>query len=193
MLYSLGNPQKENDMKEFLKKLFGFKRLPWQEVLATTVGIFGGIGVIALITYLADEPFLIAPFGASAVLLYSATSSPLAQPRNLIGGHLIASLTGITCYQLMGETWYSITISVTVAILLMMATQTTHPPGGATAIVSVLSHKGYLFVLYPVLAGAVILLISAVLAAKISPYRTYPFRAEKVTDEKKEDPKKLDS
>ena len=107
-----------------------------REVLSTAVGVVGGIGLIAAITYLAGFPWLIAPFGASAVLLYSAPASPLAQPRNLFGGHLIAGVVGVTCYQTMGETWYSITISVTAAIVIMLLTGTTHPPGGATAIVS---------------------------------------------------------
>lgn len=149
------------------------------ELLATIVGIFGGIGSISLITYLLDVPLLIAPFGASAVLLYSATSSPLAQPRNLIGGHLIAALVGTTSYQLFGETWYAVTLSVCCSILLMMVTNTVHPPGGATAIVSVLNHASYSFVLFPIAIGVAILLTSACLANKLSPQRTYPLAAQK--------------
>ncbi len=164
------------NLKSFFAWCFRIKPLPPLEILATAVGIFGGIGSIAFITYVLDVPLLIASYGASAVLLYGATSSPLAQPRNLIGGHFIASIVGATCYLLMGQTWYSITIAVTVAILLMMATQTTHPPGGATAIVTVLNHGNYTFVFFPVLTGALILLFFAVLSAKISPYRSYPYK-----------------
>lgn len=151
------------------------------EILATSVGVFGGIGSISLLTYLLGYPLLIAPFGASAVLLYSATSSPLAQPRNLIGGHFVAALVGVTCYQLFGETWYAVTFAVCGAILLMMVTDTVHPPGGATAIVSVLNHAGYGFVLSPIAIGVVILLINAYFANKLSPQRSYPLSLGRVS------------
>ncbi|MCR4962411.1 MAG: HPP family protein [Firmicutes bacterium] len=157
-----------------------FKKVPPIELLSSAVGIGGGIGSVAFLTYVLHCPLLIASFGASAVLLYAATSSPLAQPRNLIGGHAVAALVGATCYLTMGETWYAITVAVVAAILLMMVTDTLHPPGGATAIVTVLQHGNYLFVLFPVLAGALILLLFALLANRISPYRSYPHHADKV-------------
>lgn len=68
------------------------------ELLATIVGIFGGLGTISFITYVAGYPLLIASLGASSVLLYGVPGSPLAQPKNLFGGHLIASVVGVTCY-----------------------------------------------------------------------------------------------
>ena len=79
----------------------------------------------------------------------------------------------------MGETWYSITISVTVAIIIMMLTGTTHPPGGATAIVSIIGHYDYRFLLFPLLAGLVWMFVMAWLANKISPEREYPVRKKK--------------
>ena len=151
-----------------------FKKLSLRDVAATIVGICGGIGVISFISYVLGYPLLIASFGASAVLLYAATDSPLAQPKNLFGGHLIAAFCGATFYLLFGETWYSITLAVVCAILLMMWTGTLHPPGGATAIVTVLSHGNYTFIFFPVLTGAVILFISALLSTKISDTRQYP-------------------
>lgn len=143
------------------------------ELFATTVGIFGGIGTITFITYVVGYPLLIASLGASSVLLYGAPSSPLAQPKNLFCGHLIASVVGVTCYHFMGETWYSLTITVTIVIILMMLTDTVHPPGGATALISVLQHASYIFI--PTLMGSVcILFISAYLANKLFGKRTYP-------------------
>lgn len=146
-----------------------------REACCTTLGIIGGVGTISWITYTLGFPLLIASYGASVVLLYGAQSSPLAQPRNLIGGHLIGGLIGVSCYQLMGETWYSLTIAVTLAILLMMMTDTVHPPGGATALVAVLGHGGISFI-PPLMAGVFILLISALLANRMSPLSIYPVR-----------------
>ncbi|MDO4281582.1 MAG: HPP family protein [Peptococcaceae bacterium] len=156
-----------------------FHAISRAELLSTVIGILGGIGLISFLTYASDYPLLVAPFGASAVLLYSATSSPLAQPRNLIGGHLIAAFIGTSCYQLLGETWYAVTLSVTCTILLMMVSNTIHPPGGATAIVAVLNHASYGFVLFPIAIGVVILLSSAYFANKLSPQRSYPMSLAK--------------
>lgn len=143
------------------------------ELLATIVGIFGGLGTVSFVTYVLGYPLLIASLGASSVLLYGVPNSPLAQPKNLFGGHLIASVVGVTCYYFMGETWYSITITVTIAIILMMLTNTVHPPGGATALISVLHHANYIFIL--TLMGSIsILFISACLASKLCGKRTYP-------------------
>ncbi len=153
-----------------------FTKIPPRDVLATVVGVCGGVGVISAVTYLAGVPWLIAPFGASAVLIYGATASPLARPRNLFGGHLLAAVIGVTCYQLLGECWYSITLAVTATILITMFTDTVHPPSGATAIIAILSHANYLFVLFPVLAGLSLMFVVAVLANKISPNRQYPVR-----------------
>ena len=147
-----------------------------REILSTIVGIVFGIGVITAVTYLAGYPWLIAPFGASALLLYSVPESPLAQPRNLFGGHIIAGVVGVGCYQLMGETWYSVTLSVTVAIVLMSLTRTSHPPGGATAIVTVLGHYDYRFLLFPLLTGLIWMFVTACVTNRISGERQYPIR-----------------
>ena len=151
-----------------------FPRVTWHEILAALVGIAGGIGVIAFVSDVFGYPLLIAPFGASAVLLNGSPSSPLAQPKNLFVGQMAAAAIGVTCFVLFGETWYSIAIAVTATILFMMFTGTTHPPAGATAIIAIVSHADYFFLLTPVLLGIGILFVSGFLANLISPARTYP-------------------
>ena len=78
-----------------------------------------------------DCSLLIASFGASAVLVYAAIKSPLAQPRNLVGGHVIGGLVGVVCYQILGDTvWLAGSMAVSCAIAAMLLTKTLHPPAG---------------------------------------------------------------
>lgn len=127
-----------------------------------------------------DLTLLIGSFGASAVLVYAAIRSPLAQPRNLIGGHVISGLVGAACYQLFGETiWIAAALAVSLAIVAMLATKTLHPPGGATALIAVIGgakihNLGYLYAFVPAGAGAVVLLIVALLVNNLSKNRKYP-------------------
>jgi CBS-domain-containing membrane protein len=123
---------------------------------------------------------IIGSFGASAVLVYGAIKSPLAQPRNLIGGHVLSGLVGVACYQMFGESlWLAAALAVSFAIVSMLATKTLHPPGGATALIAVIGgptiHSlGFLYAVIPAGAGAVILLIVALVVNNLSRNRKYP-------------------
>ena len=147
----------------------------------------GSVLGIALCGYLSSRYFeprdltlIIGSFGASAVLLYGAIKSPLAQPRNLVGGHIISALIGVACFQLFGGTiWIASALAVSVAIVAMLATKTLHPPGGATALIAVIGgaqvHSlGYSYALLPAGAGAVILLVVALVVNNLSSNRKYP-------------------
>ena len=83
-------------------------------------------------------------FGASAVLLYGAPKAPFSQPRNLVGGHLIAALVGVACYRHLPDILVlQEAAAVASAIALMMATRTMHPPGGATAVIAVIGSEAF--------------------------------------------------
>lgn len=133
-----------------------------------------GILVISEIATWAGLPLLIGSFGASAVLLFGATESPLAQPRNLIGGHLVSSMIAVAVVALLGSTPVSMALAVGLAILTMNLTHTTHPPGGATALIGVQSAVGPGFILFPVLTGALILLVTALFTNNVVYHRRYP-------------------
>lgn len=156
----------------------------FREHLWTFLGSFFGIGLIGLISSqyftASDNLFLIGSFGASSVLIYGVINSPLAQPRNLIGGHVICALIGVTIYKLIpGQIWLSSALSVSISIVLMQMTKTLHPPGGATALIANIGSAkihalGYLYVLSPVLSGASILLIVAIFFNNRTSHRHYP-------------------
>lgn len=154
------------------------------ELLWSWLGAVIGIGICGYLSSKYLEPrdltLLIGSFGASAVLVYAAIKSPLAQPRNLIGGHVISGLVGAACYQLFGETiWIAAALAVSVAIVAMLVTKTLHPPGGATALIAVIGgakihNLGFLYAFVPAGAGAVILLIVALIVNNLSKNRKYP-------------------
>jgi len=158
--------------------------VPLHEVFWSWLGAFGGIGLLALVNHLllpsADTLLLIGSMGASAVLVFGAPRSPLAQPRNLVGGHLLSALIGVLCYQFLGDLpWLAAPLAVATATALMHHSRTLHPPGGATALIAVAGSDrihalGYLYVLMPVASGALILLLVALLINNAALRRQYP-------------------
>jgi len=134
------------------------------------------LGILAIygITNLVGRPLLIGSFGASAVLLFGATDSPLAQPRNLVGGHLISAVVAVIVVALFGSTPLTMAIGVGLAIFAMNLTHTTHPPGGATALIGIQGAVGPGFILLPVLAGTLILLAMALFMNNVVYHRSYP-------------------
>lgn len=150
----------------------------------TFLGSFLGIGFIGFINskYISanDNLFLIGSFGASCVLIYGIINSPLAQPRNLIGGHVLCAFVGVTVHQLIpNEVWLASALSVSLSIVLMQITKTLHPPGGATALIANIGSEkiknlGYLYVLSPVLSGVLILLLVALVFNNVNSHRNYP-------------------
>ena len=123
---------------------------------------------------------IIGSFGASAVLIYGAIRSPLAQPRNLIGGHVISAFIGVTAYKLLpAHLMLAAPIAVATSIAAMHATKTLHPPGGATALIAVIGSQkihnlGYFYALIPGAVGPVIMLAVALLVNNIPKNRRYP-------------------
>ena len=159
-------------------------RVSNSEILWSWIGGFLGIGLLAWINHLyfsgTDLTLMIASFGASAVLVYGAVRSPLAQPRNLVGGHVVSALVGVTVWKLCQHTpWLAEALAVATAIAGMHLTRTLHPPGGATALVAVIGSDrihdlGYLYVIVPSTAGPTLLLLVALVTNNIPRTRRYP-------------------
>lgn len=133
-----------------------------------------GVLVIVWVTELVGYPLLIGSFGASAVLLFGVTESPLSQPRNLIGGHVISAAIAVAVVALFGSSPATIALAVGLSMFVMHLTHTTHPPGGATALIGVQGGAGLAFIFVPVLAGAVILLVTALVTNNLVHHRRYP-------------------
>ena len=156
-------------------------------MLVSWIGGFLGIFLIEQLGRLVNfgdkaSLFLIGSFGASAVLAYGAPQAPFSQPRNIIGGHCISALVGISVYFLLGDQGiFACPLAVSLAIVAMQITGTVHPPGGATALIALIGgssvHQlGYWYVVCPVALGASIMVGVAWLTNNLSkdPKRQYP-------------------
>lgn len=173
----------------YVKKFLGGKRppprAPLHEVFWSALGAFLGIFAVYGIGHLenlhiSDSLFLVGSFGASAVLIYGVPKSPYAQPRNLVFGHTLSAIVGVTCaiafhqYPAM-----SAALAVSLALVVMHFTNTIHPPGGATALIAVIGSNhihsmSYSYVLSPIFTGAVVMLVVALFVNNLSPHRRYP-------------------
>ncbi len=175
-------------IREYVAKMRGVTvsppRVSWAEIGWSWLGALAGIGAVAYVDacWLAGTELIliIGSFGASAVLIFGALKSPLAQPRNLLGGHLISAVIGVSAVKLLApHLWLAAAVAVATAIAAMHATKTLHPPGGATALIAVIGgekihHLGYLYAIIPVGAGALLMLIIALLINNIPRQRRYP-------------------
>ena len=127
------------------------------------------------------NPWFIAPMGASAVLLFAVPASPLAQPWSIIGGNLVSALIGVTCAAQIDDVALAASLAASLAIGAMFALRCLHPPSGAVALTAVLGGPvikalGYRFVLWPVAADSLLLLLAALLF-NVSARRRYPHHA----------------
>lgn len=142
-----------------------------QSKLQSAVGAFLGILITGLIFLFTshvqpNQTWLMAPLGASALMLFTLPESPLAQPWSLIGGNLIAGFVGMTCLFLIDTPLLSASISIFACILLMYALRCLHPPSGAVAVMIAMGASGtrdlgYVFILHPLGTITLTLLLCA--------------------------------
>ena len=162
-------------------------RKPFSKIAWSWLGAFLGIFFVSIVSKLTDldllhSMFIVGSFGASAVLIYGAPQAEFSQPRNLVGGHVLSALIGVTLYRYLPLDINMLgALAVSLSIVAMHFTSTLHPPGGATALIAVINgaqlhNLGYMFVVTPIATGAIILLIIALIVNNLSnnPKRHYP-------------------
>lgn len=132
------------------------------------------IGITAWLSKNSGFPWLIAPFGASCVLVFGLPDSPLAQPRSVIGGHLVTSLVGLLVLYFLGVTWWSEALAVGLALVAMQLTRTVHAPAGANPLLVMAAQPGFSFLLAPVLSGGLVIVAVGCLINNARARRSYP-------------------
>jgi CBS domain-containing membrane protein len=140
-------------------------------LIASVVVRAFGIGAVGL-------PFIVAPIGASAVLVFAAPASPLAQPWPVLGGNTLSAAVGIASARVFDDTMTAAAVAVGAAIVVMMLCGCLHPPGGACALFAAVGatavrHQGFAFALWPVAANTAALLLVATLVNNLTG-RRYP-------------------
>ena len=155
----------------------------WQERARSCVGALLGIAftggsMFLLLGPAANIPLLVAPMGASAVLLFAVPASPLAQPWSIIGGNLVSATIGVTCAHAIADPTLAAALAVALSIAGMFALRCVHPPSGAVALTAVLGGPaihalGYRFVLEPITIQSAALLAAAITYHAVTGHR-YP-------------------
>lgn len=131
-------------------------RLPPKAILLAWLGAFLAIVSVASLQAVTQAPLILGSFGASCLLIYAYPTSPFAQPRNVIGGHFIATLTGLVVMALFGVTAISMAIGVATAIGLMLIFRVPHPPAGSNPLIVMLALAKWNFLVTPTLLGSLI-------------------------------------
>jgi CBS domain-containing membrane protein len=147
----------------------------WRAIVGAAIGILATGVISRVITeFHPAAVWLVAPLGASAVLVFAVPASPLAQPWSVVGGNTVSALIGVACVRLIGDPALAGSVAVAVAIATMFATRCLHPPGGAMALFAVLAHATqFEFVLFPALTNS-ILLVMVGIAYNSATGRRYP-------------------
>lgn len=155
------------------------------EAVRAGVGAFFGLALAGLFVLLppfdADMGlYLIAPFGASSVLLFAVPNSPLAQPWSAIVGNTVAAVVGVAVCLTVSDPVLRVALAVGLAVVTTILCRAAHPPAGAVAMTAALnpdaiSHLGFWFALTPVGVGTTFLVSAAIVYARLTG-RRYPFR-----------------
>jgi CBS domain-containing membrane protein len=159
------------------------------ERLRTCCGALIGILITGLVSYMLVGrsmalPFLIAPMGASAVLLYAVPSSPMAQPWPVIGGNVVSAAVGVAAAKLIADPPLAAAVAVGGAIGAMFLLRCLHPPGGAAALTAVLGdtviqEQGFNYALSPVALNAMVMVLVAIVFNNLV-RRQYPYISQPV-------------
>lgn len=142
-----------------------------------------GIGVmistlaLAVVGAVTGEPLLLAPFAASATIKHAMPDSPMAAPRCVAGGHLLGALVGLAVGMTMGQGTLGLMVAASLAPVLMLGLGVLHPPAVATTFIALQHHGEHWFPLYVALAGAVTLIVTAIVLSPLLHGRPYRLKA----------------
>ncbi|MEO9899583.1 HPP family protein [Nisaea sp.] len=142
--------------------------------LLSGLGTMLAIGFAAGLSEMLDAVLMMVPFGASCFLAFALPESPLAQPRNIVFGHLISSLVGLSVLAVLGPDWPAMALAIGLAVSAMMWTGTGHAPAGADPAVIFVLQPGPAFLPTPVLSGALLIVVVALIFNNLRPGKKYP-------------------
>jgi CBS-domain-containing membrane protein len=127
-----------------------------------------GIATVTALSQFSGQPWILGSFGASCVLLSGFPDASFSQPRNLIAGHLLCSAIGLSFLAFVGPAWWSMALEVSTSLVVMMVTKTVHPPAGSNPVIIFMTRPDWTFLVYPTLAGALVLLFLALCFLKLT-------------------------
>jgi CBS-domain-containing membrane protein len=134
--------------------------------LAIVAGAAGGaiaIGIMEVFSTRAGFPLVAIPFATSIVTVFGSPKAGPAQPRALIGGHILSTLIGLLVVKMIGAAPWAAALAVGVAMIAMHLSNTFHPPAGIDPLVVVMNNMSWSFLIMPVGIGALLLALFAFL------------------------------
>ncbi|MBI3346868.1 MAG: HPP family protein [Burkholderiales bacterium] len=138
-------------------------------------GVFTIIAALAIGTFNLGVLLLLGSFGSSAVMVFTFPEIHFAQPRSVIGGHVICTAVGLAALALFGPAWWALAAAAAMSVAVMMLTRTMHPPAGSNPVIVFLAAPKWGFLLFPTLVGALAMVAVAVLYHRACrrPYPAY--------------------
>jgi CBS-domain-containing membrane protein len=138
------------------------------------LGAFFAAGTVGFLAYYSNQPLVLGSFGASIFVLFILPETPFAQPRNVIGGHVVSTFIGLLFLHLVSPEWWSMALALATALTCMQLFKVAHPPAGSNPFIVFLVGANWDFLLMPTLVGAVILVVVALVYNNLSKDRHYP-------------------
>jgi CBS-domain-containing membrane protein len=145
----------------------------WRQCTLAGIGATLALLLVSAAESATGAPWLLAPLGASCALAFGAHESPFSQPRNLVGGHLLAAGIALAFFHVAGHAAWAMASAAGLSLALMMAFRMFHPPAGATPLVIFASKASWAYAFTPVLSGAALIVLSAWAYHRVS-RRSYP-------------------
>ena len=135
------------------------------------------IGILAFLTLETSAGvWLMFSFGATVFIVFVLYDLETAQPKNIFFGHLISIIVGILFNETIGLSFYSLGLSVGVAVILMVYFKVMHPPAASNPLVALIMDLSFDYILFPVIVGTIIIILLSILINKIILKRKYPKR-----------------
>jgi CBS-domain-containing membrane protein len=144
------------------------------EILIAGIGSFIAIGCLGLLTNITGQMLILASFGATCVLLFGFPDIPFSQPRNILFGHLICSLTALVFYHLVSTHWWSMALATSIGIVFMMLSRTVHPPAASNLLIVFVLKSDWSFLFFPTFFGTVIVISVGLLYHNFTRETNYP-------------------
>jgi CBS-domain-containing membrane protein len=147
----------------------------WQQCTIAGLGATLALLAICAAESATGTPWLLAPLGASCALAFGAHESPFSQPRNLVGGHLLATFIALGLFHFTDGAVWAMAVSAGLTLALMMAFRMFHPPAGATPLVIFASKASWAYAFTPVFSGAALIVVTAWAYHRVGK-QSYPHR-----------------
>ena len=134
--------------------------------------------VISMLAFLTLETtagiWIMFSFGATVFIVFVLYELETAQPKNIFFGHLISIIIGVVLNELMGLSFYSLGISVGLAVILMVYFKVMHPPAASNPLVAITMDLSFDFIIFPVIVGTLLIIILSIFINKFILGRNYP-------------------